>query len=93
MNPKSAKNRIQRGQVIRELINSYPEPKTIRQLENALSSSGVIIADISRLLAYLADKGYIGIDGENYDYNNVIALRAQGVDLVEGTIEDDGVEV
>ena len=93
MNSKTVKNRIQRGQVIRELINSYPEPKTIRQLENALSSSGVIIADISRLLAYLADKGYIGIDGEGYDFNNIIALKAKGVDLMEGTVEDDGVDV
>lgn len=93
MNSKVIKNKIHRGQIIRELINSYPEPKTIRQLENSLTSSGVIIADISRILAYLADKEYISIDGEDFNYNNVITLKAKGVDLAEGTIEDDGVEV
>ncbi|OQB15727.1 MAG: hypothetical protein BWY15_00440 [Firmicutes bacterium ADurb.Bin193] len=93
MNSKAIKNRMYRGQIIRELINAYPEPKTIRQLENSLVSSGVIIADISRLLAYLADKQYITIEGEDYAYNNLITLRALGVDLAEGTIEDDGVEV
>jgi hypothetical protein len=93
MKANVAKNRIQRGQIIRELIHTYPEPKTIRQMENSLMSSGVIIADISQLLSYLADKEYIGITGEDYSYDNVIKLRAKGVDLAEGTIEDNGVEV
>ena len=55
--------------------------------------------DISKYLDYLADGGYIEFSGKRvnaynvYRKDGVVQLTKKGVDLVEGTIEDPGVDV
>ena len=76
------------------------EALLVRQLTNALVADGMIFSpDISKYLDYLADGGYIEFSGKRvnaynvYRKDGVVQLTKKGVDLVEGTIEDPGVDV
>ena len=72
----------------------------VRQIVNNMISSGIIISpDISKYLTYLEGGGYIEyIDRKVTSYtayaqDAVVRLSKKGIDLAEGTIEDDGVDV
>lgn len=91
------KNKRMRGQILRTLALFFPSPVDVAGLKSALLARGMIIsADVSKTLYYLKDKDYIKIsknkvtDIEDYD---LVELTAKGVDLIEETIEDPGVEV
>lgn len=71
-----------------------------RQLSNAMIAAGIIISpDISKYLDYLQGAGYIEFTEEKvtaynaYANDAVIKLTKEGVDLAEGTIEDNGVDI
>ena len=63
-------------------------------------AAGLIISpDISKYLDYLQGAGYIEFTEEKvtaynaYANDAVIKLTKEGVDLAEGTIEDNGVDI
>ena len=63
-------------------------------------ASGLIISpDISKYLDYLNGAGYIEFTQDKvtaytaYSKDAVVKLTKKGIDLVEGTIEDPGVDV
>ena len=92
-----AKNKAIRGYIIRALARGNQNALLVRQLTNALVADGMIFSpDISD---YLADGGYIEFSGKRvnaynvYRKDGVVQLTKKGVDLVEGTIEDPGVDV
>ena len=67
---------------------------------NAMIAAGLIISpDISKYLDYLQGAGYIEFTEEKvtaynaYANDAVIKLTKEGVDLAEGTIEDNGVDI
>ena len=80
--------------------NGYNNRAVTWQGPNGMRARGVIIApDISKYLDYLQGAGYIEFTEEKvtaynaYANDAVIKLTKEGVDLAEGTIEDNGVDI
>ncbi len=95
-----AKNKAIRGYIIRALAKGSQNSLLVRQVTNALVGDGLILSpDISKHLEYLQEAGYLAFTGRTanaynaYRKDAVIKLTRKGVDLVEGTIEDPGVDV
>lgn len=94
------KNKAIRGYIIRALAKGNQNTLLIRQIANALVGDGLIYSpDIAKHIEYLKEGGYIAFTGKQanayqaYRTDSVIKLTKKGVDLVEGTIEDPGVDV
>lgn len=91
------KNKMLRGQVLRTLTLFYPSPVDVAGVKSALLTRGMIVsADIVKVLHYLEDKGYIKISENKIseiEDSNLIELTAKGVDLIEETITDPGVDI
>nr|WP_179963784.1 MULTISPECIES: hypothetical protein [Clostridia] len=82
------------------MVKGYNNTALTRQLSNAMIAAGLIISpDISKYLDYLQGAGYIEFTEEKvtaynaYANDAVIKLTKEGVDLAEGTIEDNGVDI
>lgn len=95
-----SKNKAVRGYIIRSLAKGHQNTLLVRQITNALVGDGIIFSpDISKHLEYLEEAGYIAFTGKTanaynaYRRDAVIKLTRRGVDLVEGTIDDPGVDV
>lgn len=97
---EAKQNKAVRGYIIRCLVKGHNNAALIRQISNAMIAAGLIISpDIGKHLDYLAGAGYIEFTNEKvtaytaYANDAVIRLTKSGVDLVEGTIDDPGVDV
>jgi hypothetical protein len=93
-------NKAIRGYIIRCLVKGYNNTALTRQLSNAMIAAGLIISpDISKYLDYLQGAGYIEFTEEKvtaynaYANDAVIKLTKAGVDLAEGTTDDNGVDI
>ena len=93
-------NKAIRGYIMRSLAKGHNNTLLCRQLTNVMINDGIIISpDISKHLDYLTDKEYIEFTSEKvtsytaYAKDAVIRLTAKGTDLIEGTIDDTGVDV
>ena len=93
-------NKSNRGYIIRALARGYNYSAAVRSLSNSMMSAGRIYTpDISKLLDYLVAGGYIRYTDKKINsfnaYRNdaVVQLTKEGIDLVEGTIEDPGVDI
>lgn len=100
MEMKIKQNKAIRGYIIRSLVKGFQNALLVRQISNALITEGLIISpDISKHLSYLEDSGYIKYTNRKvnsytaYMKDAVVQLTRKGIDLVEGTIEDAGVDV
>lgn len=94
------RNKAVRGYIMRSLAKGYNNTMLCRQLINVMINDGIIISpDISKYLGYLEDKEYIEFTNQKVTSytafldDAVIKLTAKGVDLIEGTLDDAGVEV
>lgn len=94
------RNKAIRGYIVRSLAKGNANALLVRQITNALVADGLIYSpDISKHLEYLGAGGYIeftdrAVNAYNaYRKDAVIKLTKQGVDLVEGTIDEPGVDV
>lgn len=94
------RNKAIRGYIIRALAKGNANALLVRQITNALLADSLIVTpDISKQLAYLEDGGYIEFTNRTanaynaYRRDAVVQLTKKGVDLVEGTIDDPGVNV
>lgn len=93
-------NKAIRGYIIRSLVKGYNNTAVVRQLSNAMIAAGLIISqDISKYLDYLQGAGYIEFTDKKvtaytaYANDAVVKLTKEGVDLAEGTREDNGVDI
>ena len=93
-------NKAIRGYIMRSLARGNQNTLLYKQISNALINDGLIVSpDISKHLDYLKEKGYIQFVGKNVNSYNVfrndgaIRLTAKGVDLLEDTISDPGVDI
>ncbi|BFH11102.1 hypothetical protein J6TS7_21740 [Paenibacillus dendritiformis] len=93
-------NKAIRGYIMRSLARGNQNTLLCKQISNALINDGLIVSpDISKHLDYLREKGYIQLTGQNVSSYNVyrndgaIRLTAKGVDLLENTIDDPGVDI
>lgn len=93
-------NKAIRGYIIRSLVKGHQNSLLLRQITNALVADGLVVSpDISKHLDYLLEAGYISFTDKTVNAYNayrkdaVIKLTREGVDLVEGTIDDPGVDV
>lgn len=89
-----------RGFIIRALVRGANNALLVRQITNFLMAENLIVTpDITKHLQYLMDGGYIEFSGRKanaynaYRRDEVVRLTKKGVDLVEDTIQDDGVDV
>ena len=89
-----------RGMLLAMLYDHQSAAVMLRTLEYAIMQDDPHIStEIDAHVYYLADKGYVKVyhDGEemtlasNPPRDALIRLTAKGIDLMEGTIEDDGV--
>ena len=94
------KNKAIRGYIIRALAKGNQNTLLVRQVTNALVADGLIYSpDISKHIEYLEEAGYIDITSRTpnaynaYRKDAIIKLTKKGVDLLENTIEDPGVNV
>lgn len=94
------KNKAIRGYIMRALVRGNNNALLVRQISNALVNSQIIYSpDISKHLDYLLNAKYIEFTEKKisaftaYQEDAVVKLTRSGVDLVEGTIEDPGVDV
>lgn len=93
-------NKAIRGYIVRALAKGTQNSLLVRQITNALLADNLItVPDISKHLEYLVEGGYIEFTDRRvtsytaYRKDAVIKLTKAGVDLVEGTREDPGVDV
>ena len=95
-----SKNKAIRGYIIRSLAKGFNNSLLVRQITASLTNDGLIVSpDIGKHLDYLEDGGYIEFTNSRvnafnaYKNDAIIKLTKHGVDLVEGTIDDNGVDV
>lgn len=95
-----AQNKAIRGYIIRLLVKGNHNALLIKQIANVLMAESLIISpDIGKHLDYLKEAGYIAYTDSRvtswnaYRRDAVIKLTKHGVDLVEGTVSDPGVDV
>jgi hypothetical protein len=95
-----SRNKAIRGYIIRSLVKGHQNTLLLRQITNALVADGMIVSpDIAKHLDYLKEGEYIAFVDKTvnaysaYRKDAVLKLTKKGVDLVEGTIEDPGVDV
>ncbi len=95
-----SKNKAIRGYIIRALAKGNKNTLLVRQITNALVADGLIYSpDISKHIEYLEEAGYIVFTSRTanaynaYRKDAVIKLTRKGVDLLESTIDDPGVDV
>lgn len=93
-------NKAVRGYILRSLAKGCTNSALVRVVTNALIQDRMIVTpDISKYVDYLVSAGYIEftnvrVNAYNaYKNDAVIKLTKAGVDLLEGTIQDPGVEV
>ena len=94
------RNKRIRGYIIRALAKGYRGTLSARQIVHMLIADELLLtADIGKYLRYLEEGGYIAYAGKNltafnvYEKDGSIHLTKRGVDLVEDTIQDAGVDV
>ena len=94
------KNKAIRGYIIRALAKGNQNTLLVRQVTNALVADGLIYSpDISKHIEYLEEAGHIVFTSRTanaynaYRKDAIIKLTKKGVDLLENTIEDPGVNV
>ena len=95
-----SRNKAIRGYIIRALAKGSRNTLLVRQITNALVADGLVLSpDISKHIEYLEEAGYIVFTSRTanaynaYRKDAVIRLTRKGVDLLENTIEDPGVDV
>ena len=98
-----AANKRVRGEILALLYSVQPVPVEIRTITNSLLESNMVsVPSIAQHIDYLSGKKYIQVIGEEaaeqilhgvVPPSAFVKLTPTGVDLVEGTIEDQGVDV
>ena len=96
----AAENKYIRGFICRALVNCARNRAPVKQIADALVARGtIIVPDISKQVDYLIKGGYVCFVDQmitaysKYAEDGVIELTKEGIDLIEGTIEDDGVDI
>lgn len=91
------RNKMLRGQLLRTIALFYPAPVSVKHIKTSLLTKGMSVeADVTKVVHYLQDKGYIRCTPgciQGFEDDDTIELTAQGVDLIEGTISDPGVDM
>lgn len=93
-------NRYIRGFILRSLVLGSRNRLAVKQIADVLVARGkIIVPDISKQVDYLIKAGYIAYVDQKmtayskYAEDGVIELTKAGVDLVEQTIDDSGVDI
>lgn len=95
-----SRNKAIRGYIMRSLARGHSNTLLCRQLVSVMINDGVIVSpDVSKYLDYLVEKKYIEFTNTKvnsytaYANDATLRLTAKGIDLIEGTIEDRGVDI
>lgn len=89
--------RVQRGRILKILYKAFSEgvhketiSLTLKEM-HLYATDGILRAHCD----YLAEKGYIEIDGNELDYSDYAArITTKGIDLLEQSIDaDPGIEL
>lgn len=91
----ATETRLQRGLVAQALHAQYPHPLTELALEHQVQQIILDRAHLDRALAYLEEKGFVKRTETRIANRTIRAyqLTAAGVDLVDTTIRDAGIEL
>ncbi len=95
-----ARRKTTRGTLIKLLYDNHTTALTAQTMEYALMESDPhISSEIGAQLYYLCEKGYVALyDGgelmtltQNPPRSALVRLTGKGIDLMEGTVDDDGI--
>lgn len=94
------RNKALRGYIMRALARGNDGSLLVRQLVNAMMADNLIVTpNIDKYLQYLEDGGYIRYTDRKVNAYNayrrdaVVQLTKKGIDLIEDTIQDGGINV
>lgn len=96
---QSQPNKTIRGYIMRMLARSPQNTLLYHQISGKLVRDRLIaLPDIEKYLEYLHQKGYVQFVGKETAYtvpvnDGPVSLTAAGIDLIEGSIADPGVEI
>lgn len=99
MDNQAQQNKTIRGYIMRMLARNAQNTLLCHQLSRRLIEDKLAgTPDIAKHLEYLHQKGYIQFVGKDTAYtvqanDGPVSLTANGVDLVEDSIEDPGVDI
>lgn len=92
---RANENKAMRGMLLTILYRSKGRPTMVKILEQAVLGVGGNSTQVEEHLYYLQDKGYLNRRGPEEHklpgVGEVVVITAAGIDLVEGTTEDQGV--
>lgn len=92
-------NKQARGYILKVCKLSYPQPIGSNVINVCLIDAGMGTggAMLEGHLKYLADRGYVTLKSAGLSILgtsiSLVDLTAKGIDLLEGTIDDSGVDV
>ena len=98
-NQQAQQNKTVRGYIMRMLAGSAQNTLLCHQLSRKLIEDKLTGSpDISKHLEYLHQKGYVQFVGKETAYtiqtnDGPVSLTAAGIDLMEGSIADPGVDI
>ena len=95
---QAIQNKQIRGAILWLLSATDPTPTPVNSVVNALLSDGRITTpDVSKHISYLQHRGYIEVKAVPSPYTQpgleYLKLTSTGVDVLEETITDAGVDV
>ena len=99
---KAIETKTARGRILRLLHIVYPGPAEGRTITNIMIQEGRPVADMAKYIDYLVHKGYVKAISEEHAEQILkgvvpptafFKLTPHGVDLLEGTIKDPGVDL
>lgn len=92
-------NKQARGYVLKVCKLSYPQPIGSNVIDVCLVDAGMGVSgpQLDGYLKYLADRGYVALKAQGLSILGtsvtLVDLTAKGIDLLEGTLTDAGVDV
>lgn len=92
-------NKQARGYILKVCKISYPQPIGSNVIDVCLVDAGMGVSgtQLDGYLKYLHDRGYVTLKAAGLSVlgtsMTLVELTAKGIDLLEGTINDAGVDV
>lgn len=98
--PEQERHRVKRGQLLRILLECYPEPESLFVLQGVLEKMGLptTIETVKQYVSYLHEKGYCevkSLKGRSGVKMLTVRLTAKGIDLLDenNNLQDEGVAI
>lgn len=95
MSYAAQKHEIARGKIVKILAPEHPHPIDSVMLRRLLDDFGISVTEdaMTSYIAYLEERGYVRTETRKHTGIVMVFATAKGLDLIDGRIDDEGVEV